>query len=91
MLNKFPEEIRERIFLWLNHKDLERTRCYQSKYIKEITKYKSIREAKKNNNLKNENWLRSRGQTDEHIICIFPFRSRRRGKAQMMLELLYLS
>ena len=52
-----PQEIQDKIFLYLNFVDLENTREFQSMHVKQITKYNNYIDAILNRNLENIQWL----------------------------------
>lgn len=67
-----PIEIQDCIWLYLDYNMLESFRKYQTDYVKNKTRYKSLLMAKQNNNLPNIIWLKSRLKTclpvNENIV-----------------------
>jgi hypothetical protein len=54
-----PQELEDKVFLYLDFETLENTRIIQSYYAKKTTKFKDINDATLNNNLDNMKWLRN--------------------------------
>lgn len=53
MLDKLPQEIQDKIFLYLDHEDLKKCREMQSDYVKEITESNNYEDAIRRRNSKN--------------------------------------
>ena len=58
---KLPIEIVDKIFLMLDYETLQKTRHWQSDYIKKMTQFNNLEEATKNGSLNNMRWLIANG------------------------------
>ena len=56
-----PQELQDKIFLYLDFKTLKNTRAVQSYYVKKTTEFKDINVAAQNGNLDNMKWLLENG------------------------------
>ncbi len=56
-----PQEILDKIFLYLDYKTLENCRELQSEFVKSTTQYDNFYDAAKNGNLKALKWLKEQG------------------------------
>ena len=53
LFKNLPNEINDKIFLYLDFESLEKTRIFQSNYVKKVTQYETLLEAVRNGNLDN--------------------------------------
>jgi len=60
-MNKLPQELQDKIYLYLDFETLKKTRTYQSNYVKRITKFNIVNDAAKFGNLDNMKWLKENG------------------------------
>ena len=69
-----PQELQDKIFLYLDYKTLKNCRELQSEFVKCITQYNNFVDAAKNKNLKNMKWLKDQGvlwEENENIIFFY--------------------
>jgi hypothetical protein len=70
-MKQLPQELQDKIFLYLDYDTLKKCRELQSEFVKSTTQNANFEDAARNGNLRNLKWLKNKGNPWTYFTFIF--------------------